>query len=84
MSSDHLFTNQETGEQYRGSGLWHPTEGHHGDNWNDVGRLDSVCSGGWQGLVLHKLGSLNRYRAVDTSHPSGTHYCELTYVYTPT
>lgn len=84
MSSAHLFTNQETGEQYRGTGLWYPTKDRHGDNWVDVGRLNSTLNSNWSGLVLHKLGALNRYRAVDTSNPAGTHYCELTYVYTPT
>jgi hypothetical protein len=82
MSNDPLILKDEkTGDQYRLHGPWYPTQGRHGDMWNFVGDLTS-CLG--KRYSLHKLGSLNRFRAIDNQHPYTQHYCELTYVYTPT
>ena len=82
--NDNIFIDPETGDKYRGSGMWLSTAGRHGNCWNDVGRLVQESNPQRSGLVLHKLGSLNRFRAYDTQHPYHTHFCELTYVYTPT
>lgn len=82
MNSDPLIlTEEKTGDQYRLHGSWSPTNGRHGDMWVNVGDLTS-CLG--KTYSLHQLGSLNRFRAIDNQHRYTQHYCELTYVYTPT
>jgi hypothetical protein len=82
MTKDpYLLTEKNTGDKYRITGPWYPTKFNHGDKWNYAGDLLS-CNG--KRYKLHKLGSLNRFRAIDDRDPITHYFCELTYVYTPT